>query len=159
VIIAVLGHYNNSRLESVGDSGTKQGGFVRPMMLAILLGLSTMVLVAPLSGCTQTARAIRNADTPADYALVFMQGYDAALKTTNALKASGALSGSNLERIRALELVAYPLIRPIPALLEAYERTQSASDALALQKAVDDAVLAAAEFVRAVQEISKGANR
>lgn len=132
----------------------KQGGFVRPLMLAVLM--ATSIVALPLTGCSQTARAVRNADTPADYALIFLAGYDSALKTSNDLRASGRLTGSDLERVRALELKAYTFIKPIPALQSAYEATRSASDAAALQKAVDDAILAAAEFVRAVQSAAKG---
>jgi hypothetical protein len=89
---------------------------------------------------------------------VFLTGYDAALKTANELRASGRLQGSDLERVRALELKAHPFIAPIPKLQTAYEATRSSADAAALQKAVDDAILAAAEFVRAVQSLTKGRN-
>lgn len=164
LLTVLIGHYNNSQLkQSYGtmalqkDPGVPpaQGGFIRPLLLAVLLAISTVALVLPIGGCTNTMRAIRNADTPADYALVFLAGYESALKTANQYRREGKLTPEDLSRVRKLELTAYPFVAPIPKLQAAYEATKSAEDAAALQKAVDEAILAAADFIRAVQDLTK----
>lgn len=158
IIIAVLGHYNNSKNPPPDTDNSKptQNGFTRPLMLALVLAFSTAVLVAPLSGCANTTRAVKNADTPADYALVFLAGYSSALKSANDYRLSGKMTPEELAKIRELELRAYPFIQPIPKLQAAYEATYTAADAAALQKAIDEAVIAAADFIRAVQQLGKG---
>jgi hypothetical protein len=129
-----------------------QGGFVRVALLAIVLAIGVIGTMA-ISGCTSTTAALKNADTPSDYALVFLEGYDAALVTANSLKSSGALSGENLIRVQQAEAKAWPLVRRIDPLRKAYEDTKSATDAVALQTAIDNAIREAAEFVRLVREL------
>lgn len=129
------------------------GGFALPkLLLALFLGLSTVVATSSITGCTHTQAALKAVDTPSDFALVFLEGYHGALKSANALKDSGTLSGSNLDRVRALELNAAPLVARIDPLRRAYERTRSAADAEALTLAIDNAVREAAEFIKAVQQ-------
>lgn len=132
-----------------------QSGFIRSMLLAILLAVSAICLFS-VTGCTQTTRAIRNADTPGDYALLFLEGYDAAVKTASELKRSGALAGDALAKVQAAELKAWPLVEKINPLRKAYEQTGSATDAQALQLAVDNAIREAAEFVKLVKELRSG---
>lgn len=129
-----------------------QGGFIQTLMLAILLAVSVMALVS-LPACTHTASAIRNADTPADFALVFLEGYDAALVTANRLKQSGALAGDDLARAQEAEKKAWPLVAKVDPLRVAYEQTRSATDAAKLQAAIDAAIREAADFVRLVKEL------
>lgn len=130
----------------------REGGFIQAAMLALMLAIGVISALA-ISGCTNTQRAIRNADTPADYALVFLEGYDAALKTANQLKQSNALSGENLIRVQQAEAKAWPLVRRIDPLRRAYEQTRSAEDEAALQVAIDNAIREAAEFIRLVREL------
>lgn len=150
IITALLGHGNNVILKRQ-ELSSKQSGFARPLMLAFLLAVSVSIIVLPLSGCTNMTRAVRNADTPADYALIFLAGYDSALKTANQYRQEGRLTAEDLDHLRNLESKAYPFVQPIPKLQRAYEESLTATDAETLQRAVDDAILAAAEFIRAVQ--------
>jgi hypothetical protein len=129
-----------------------QKGFARPLMLAFVLAIGVIGTVVA-SGCTSTRAALSNADTPSDFALVFLEGYDAALVTANALKKSNVLSGENLIRVQQAEAKAWPLVRQIDPLRKAYEETQSAEDAAALQRAIDNAIREAAEFIRIVREL------
>lgn len=139
-------------VDSAPITSNKQGGFVRALMLGVLLAIG--VVSMSLSACTYTQQAVKNADTPSDYALVFLEGYHAALKTANALKSSGTLSGENLQRVQQAELKAWPLVQRIDPLRLAYERTRSAADQAALQQAIDNAIREAAEFIRIVKELS-----
>ncbi len=131
---------------------SKQGGFFRITMLAVLLAIGAGSVMT-IAACVNTTTAIRNAQTPSDYALIFLEGYDSALKGANQLRASGSLVGDNLERVRQAELKAWPLVSKIDPLRVAYERTRSATDAQALQTAIDDAMKEAADFIRTVREM------
>jgi hypothetical protein len=135
----------------------KQVGFTVAAMLGIWLSIAVVSIgVMTLAGCTQTTRALRNADTPSDYALLFLEGYDAAVKTAGEWKRSGTLAGDTLAKVQAAELKAWPLVEKIDPLRKTFERTQSAEDAQALQLAVDDAIREAAEFVKLVKELRSG---
>jgi hypothetical protein len=138
--------------EVAPPAANAQKGFVRPLMLAFVLAIGVLGTIA-ISGCTHTQAALKNADTPADFALVFLEGYDAALQTANQLKASGTLSGANLIRVQQAEAKAWPVVRRIDPLRRAYEQTKSVEDAAALQLAIDNAVREAAEFIRLVKEL------
>lgn len=139
--------------EALNTPPPKQGGFALPkLLLALFLGCATVVSIGTMAGCTHTQAALKAADTPSDYALVFLEGYRGALNMANQLKDSGALAGSNLDRVRALELKAAPLVARIDPLRRAYEQTRSAADAQALQLAIDNALREAAEFIKAVQQ-------
>lgn len=152
--------FNNSTAQNVAKAMEsainatpgKQAGFIRAAVLGMLLAIG-VVAVGSMSGCTHTQTAIKNADTPSDYALIFLEGYDAALKTANQLKATGALSGDTLAKVQAAELKAWPLVKQIDPLRVAYEQTRSAQDAAALQLAIDNAIRAAAEFVQLVKSL------
>jgi hypothetical protein len=138
---------------TTGDTvRSAQGGFARTSMLGAILMLGSVLLIA-LSGCTYTKQALKAADSPSDFALVFLEGYEAALKSANALKDSGALAGPDLEAVRAAELKAWELVKKIDPLRVAYEKTKSAQDATALQLAIDEAIREAADFIRIVQKL------
>lgn len=143
---------SEGKLAQVPPPSNAQQGFVRPLMLAVMLAIGFAGTIA-ISACTHTQAALKNADTPADFALVFLEGYDAALQTANQLKASGALSGANLIRVQQAEAKAWPLVRRIDPLRRAYDQTKSAEDAAALQLAIDNAIREAAEFIRLVKEL------
>lgn len=134
---------------SAEDQSTKQGGFVRPLMLALLVAFSVPMI--SMVGCSATRQAYQNADTPSDYALVVLEQYDAILQEANRLKAEGKLTGSTLAAVQAADLKAQPFVNSIRPLQKAYEATHSASDAAALQKAVNDAITAVADLIRIVK--------
>jgi hypothetical protein len=140
---------------TTGDAvRSAQGGFAGVSMIGAILMLgSIIVLGAGLNGCTHTSAALKAADTPSDFALVFLEGYDSALKSANQLKDAGSLAGSDLERVRAAELKAWPLVQRIDPLRVAYEKTKSAEDATALQLAIDKAIREAAAFITIVREL------
>lgn len=133
---------------------SKQGGFVRLLLLAALLGLGAIAVT--LSGCAGTRAAYAAADTPSDYALVVLEQYDAVLVEANRLKASGRISVTTLAAIRAADLKAQPFIDTIRPLQKAYESTHDSADAAALQKSVNDAIVAVAELIRTVKSARGG---
>lgn len=146
------------KLQTVtGDSvQSAQGGFARAAMLGLILAIGCTVLAAGLNGCANTVAALKAADSPSDFALVFLEGYDGALASANTMKEAGTLAGSDLERVRAAELKAWPLVQKVDPLRVAYEKTHSAEDAAALQLAIDNAIREAADFVRIVRELRGG---
>lgn len=135
---------------NAAGAAKRSGGFVRAWMLGLVLALGIPVLLS-LSACVQTTRAYRNADTPSDYALVVLEQYDAVLIEANRLKASGRLSTQTLEAIRAADVKAQPFIDTIRPLQQAYEASRSSTDAAALQAAVNNAITAIADLIRAVK--------
>lgn len=136
---------------------TPSGGFVRVSHLILVAIAATMCLsVISVAGCTHTRAAIEQADSPSDYALLILEGYANALSTINRLRDSGALSTSDIERAQAAELKAAPFVDKIDPLRQAFERTRSAEDEIALQKAIDDAIKEAADFIRLVRELRGG---
>lgn len=143
---------------TTGDSvKSAQGGFsLTSMLCSILIAASVIASIGISAGCTNTRAALQAADTPSDFALVFLEGYDAALKSANSMKDSGTLTGKNLECVRIAELKAWPLVQKIDPLRSAYENTHSAADAQALQLAIDAAIREAADFVRIVRELRSG---
>lgn len=153
--IATQAAISEGKLQTTtGDTvRSAQGGFSLTSMIGLILMLGAVALSVSLAGCTHTTAALKAADTPSDFALVFLEGYDAALKSANALKDSGALAGADLELVRAAELKAWPLVQKIDPLRVAYEKTKSAEDATSLQLAIDQAIREAADFIRIVREL------
>jgi hypothetical protein len=132
------------------QEAAKQKGFIRAAMLGLLLVVAVPALV--VQGCTQTQRAIKEADTSTDYALIFLEGYRSGVKTAADLRDSGRLAGNDLTRVQALEIKAFEFVKPIEPLVAAWEASHSETDAQAIQAAVDRAIVAVAEFVRAVKQ-------
>lgn len=135
---------------NAAGAAKRSGGFVRAWMLGLIMALGIPMLLS-LSACVQTTRAYRNADTPSDYALVVLEQYDAVLIQANRLKAAGGLSPQTLEAIRAADVKAQPFIDTIRPLQQAYEASRSSTDAAALQAAVNNAITAIADLIRAVK--------
>lgn len=148
---------SEGKLQTVSGDSVKsaQGGYVRSALLAAMVAIGSVAMIG-VTACVNTRAALQAADTPSDYALVFLEGYDGALKSANALKESGTLAGQNLECVRAAELKAWEVVKKIDPLRVAYERTKSAADEQALQLSVDNAIQEAADFVRIVRGLRGG---
>lgn len=147
---------SDSAVTKTLDLMKKQGGSIRVLFAALLLGVSLFGVLS-MSGCTHTRAAYSAADTPSDYALVVLEQYDAVLVEANRLKASGRLSVTTLAALRAADLKAQPFIDTIRPLQKAYEASRAPADAAALQKAVNDAIVAVAELIRTVKSARGGA--
>lgn len=144
----------------------RQGGFLR---LAFALFLALFLAVAAggfLAGCSGTKAAYavaasRPATVLPDTAYVLAEQYRAVLHEAADLKASGRLPAHFVERMQSADDALKPLVLGDPAavpprkglqqLSETFQAVRSAATEAELQRAVDDAVLALAEFLRTVQ--------
>lgn len=109
------------------------------------------------SGCSNTKAAYDAADTLEERAYVVTEHYTAIVKQAADLKDRGVLAGDALAKAREVQAVASPAILKLQPLVVAYNAAQSADTEVALQKALDDAVLAVADLLRIVKAATGGA--
>lgn len=143
-----------------------QGGFLRLGFASVLAALALAIVAGgPLAGCTGTKAAYSAAQTRPetvlpDTAYVVAEQYRATLREAVELKQSGRLPAEVVDRLQAADAALKPLVLGDPSatppkpglrqLSEAFVAVRSASTEADLQRAVDAAVLALADFVRAV---------
>lgn len=60
ILMAILGHYNNSKIQSAAVPKSQQGGFARPLMIAFLLAVAVPVSLV-LPACTSSP--VKEAET------------------------------------------------------------------------------------------------
>lgn len=145
----------------------KQGGFLRlgfaPLLAAVALAA---VVGGGVAGCTGTQAAFKAAQTRPetvlpDTAYVVAEQYRALLKEAADLKESGRLPPEVVQRLQDAARVGTPLVigdpqatPPKPGLQQlsqAFQSVRTAETEADLQRAVDAAVLAVADFLRAVE--------
>lgn len=107
-------------------------------------------------GCSSTKAAYDAADTLEERAYVATEQYAAVVKQAADLKDKGVLTGSALAKVRELESVASPVVLRLGPLVANFKAAQTAETEVALQKALDDAVLALADLVRVVKAAATG---
>lgn len=146
----------------------KQGGFLRLSLTGVLAAVAFAALVGvPLAACTGTKAAYTAARTRPetvlpDTAYVVAEQYRAALKEAADLKESGRLPAEYVARLQKADDAVRPLVigdpphKGLRQLSEAFQAVRTAQTEADLQRAVDDAVLALADFLRAV-EAARGA--
>lgn len=118
--------------------------------------LAMLGTAAMSSGCSSTKAAYEAADTLDERAYVATEHYAAVVKQAADLKDKGVLTGSALAQVRELEQVATPVVLKLGPLVKNYQAAQSAETEVALQRALDDAVLAIADLVRVVKAAATG---
>lgn len=133
----------------------KQGGFSRPLGVAVLF--ATSVLAACLVvGCVGTGAAYKAAaassEAAAETAYVVAEQYSAILDQAAALAVNPATPASAKAAIKRAELAATPLVLSLHGLRDSYLAVKSADNAAALQKAVNDAVMKVADVLRAIKQ-------
>lgn len=122
-----------------------------------VLAAAALALVAfAATGCSSTKAAYEAADTLDERAYVATEHYAAVVKQAADLKDKGVLTGSALAQVRELEQVASPVVLRLGPLVENFKAAQSAETEVALQRALDDAVLAIADLVRIVKAAATG---
>lgn len=132
----------------------KQGGY---STVLVLVGIFVAASVGVgLVGCVGTTAAYKAADTLEDRAYVVTEHYAAIVKQAADLKEQGVLTGSTLVRVQEAETVAHPIVLSLGPLVKTFKTAQSAESEVALQKALDDAVMALANLVRLVKAASTG---
>jgi hypothetical protein len=103
------------------------------------------------SGCAGTKAAYDAADTLEERAFVATEHYSAIVKQAADLKELGVLKGEPLERVREIETVARPIVLSLGDLVAKYNAARTAETEVALQRALDEAILAIANLVRVVK--------
>jgi hypothetical protein len=103
------------------------------------------------SGCAGTKAAYDAADTLEERAFVATEHYSAVITQAADLKDRGALKGEALTKVREIESVARPVILKLGPLVQNFKAAHDAESEVALQRALDDAVLAIADLVRALK--------
>jgi hypothetical protein len=131
-------------------SMSMRGGVLLAAALA-LMGLAAMT-----TGCSSTKAAYDVADTLEERAYVATEQYSAVIKQAADLKDKGVLAGSALARVRELEAVASPIVLKLGPLVENFKAARDAESEVALQRALDEAILAIADLVRLVKAAATG---
>lgn len=136
----------------------KQGGFIRPFALAILLGLA-LIAQPLLSACTGsgTRAAYTEAKGLDEQAYVLTEHYASLLEQAVVLKAKPSTPAIAVAKLQEADRIAKPLVLRLKPLSDTYKAVKNAQTEAELQLAVNQAVLAIADFVRAVQSAKAGA--
>jgi hypothetical protein len=132
---------------------------VRPMSryIGVLAVAALAMSTLATTGCTGTRAAYDAADTLDERAYVATEHYAAVVKQAADLKDLGVLKGSALNQARELESVAQPLVLSLAGLVANYNAARTAETEVALQRALDEAIVAIAGLVRIVKAAGGGA--
>lgn len=126
----------------------------RTISLLAIVALAVGALSA--TGCAGTKAAYDAADTLDERAYVVTEHYSAIVKQAADLKDLGVLKGNALAQARELETVAQPVVLSLADLVAKYNAAKNAETEVALQRALDEAVLAVASLVRVVKSAAAG---
>lgn len=145
-----------------------QGGFLRLGFASVLASVAVaLALGGVLAGCTGTKAAYSAAQTRPETALpdtayVVAEQYRAILHEAVELKASGRLPAEVVAKLQQADARVKPLILGDPQatpptaglrqLSQSFQSVRTAETEADLQRAVDAAVLAVADFIRAVDD-------
>jgi hypothetical protein len=161
------------KLTGVTNPPRRQGGFLRLGLAPVLAAVALAALLGGgLAGCTGTKAAYTAAQTRPETALpdtayVVAEHYRAVLREAVELKEAGRLPASVVERLQQADAKVKPLILGDPAavppkaglrqLAESFQAVRNAATEAELQRAVDAAVLALADFIKAVDDARRSA--
>ena len=146
----------------------KQGGFLRLGLAKLLCALAlAVVLGGALAGCTGTKAAFQAAQTRPetvlpDTAYVLAEQYRALVKEAADLRDGGRLPASIVEKLQQGANALKPAVLGDPQAVPPkaglrqlalnFQAVRNAQTEAELQRAVDDAVLAIASFVRTLED-------
>ena len=126
----------------------------------VLIPILCLLAVA-CAGTRSAYQAAQDSGDPEVYAYVIAQHYSALVKEAADRKESGSLTGVALQKVQQADEKARPIIigdesasppkAGIEQLAKAYTATKSAADQAALQKALNDAVLALNDFINTLK--------
>jgi hypothetical protein len=108
------------------------------------------------TGCAGTRHAYDAAATLEDRAYVATEHYAAVVKQAADLKDLGVLKGSALAKAQEIETVARPVVLSLGPLVANYTAARTAETEVALQRALDEAIVAIANLVRVVKSSAAG---
>lgn len=131
---------------------------MKPMssITSLLAVVALAVGITGATGCAGTKAAYNAADTLEERAYVVTEHYSAVVKQAADLKDLGVLKGQALNQARELESVASPVVLSLGDLVAKYNAAKNAETEVALQRALDDAVVALASLVRVVKTAATG---
>lgn len=109
-----------------------------------------LAAVLALAGCAGTRAAYQAAENPVQKASVVAEHYYAIVREAADLKEAGAPAAA-VAKLQAADRVAKPLVIELTRLAEAYKAVRSAENELALQKAMNEAVIALNAFIEALR--------
>ena len=131
------------------------------LILAPLLALVAALTLATTSGCAGTRNAYKAADSADEYAYVLTEHYAslvnqsanlAAMPTTpQAVRDSLKRAGAAADLVVRGDARAAPRVAGLAELAANYKQIRTAENQLALQKAVDAAVIKVADLVRVLR--------
>lgn len=131
------------------------------LILAPLLALVAALAVATTSGCAGTRNAYKAADSIDEYAYVLTEHYASLVNqaanlaamptTTQAVKDALKRADSAAHLVVVGDARAVPRVAGLAELAANYKQIRTADNQLALQKAVDSAVIKVADLVRALK--------
>lgn len=129
--------------------------------LAPLLALAAVVALASTSGCAGTRNAYKAADSVDEYAYVLTEHYSALVKQAADLAAIPTTPQAVREALKRADAAAHlvvvgdaravPRVAGLAELAANYKQIRTAENQLALQKAVDAAVIKVADLVRVLR--------
>lgn len=160
--VSICGFLNSNPATAPGNT---QNGFASHGMLRLLIAISltatVLTGVTAVSGCTQTTRAYKQAESLPNRAYVAAEHYFAVLREARTIVNDPITPPQAKERIQAAVAAATPWIVGDPesvprkpslrALAAAYEAIPSAATATELQTAVDNAARLVADLLQAVR--------
>lgn len=117
------------------------------LVLASLIGF-LMVFTA---GCTGTRAAYQTADSADAYAAVVAEHYAAVLVEAANIAENPVTPDTTRQRLRDADNEVRPLVLALRPLAENYAAVQSADNEIALQQAMNDAVIALHNFILLVK--------
>lgn len=132
------------------ESADRQSGVIRGLMLACMLTF-TVPIVLTLSACSGVQAAYQAANEPDEYAFVLAEHYASLVKQAADLKERPTTPRAAVEVMQAAELTARPFVEKLRPLRDAYVAGRSAQTQQELQEAINAAVTAIADLIRAIQ--------
>ena len=121
-----------------------------------VLAAAAIALLSFAAGCTGTRAAYSAATTLEQRAYVVTEHFSAVVKQAADLKDAGVLKGQALSQAREIESVAQPIVLSLGDLVAKYKAAMSAESEVALEMALDDAVMVLADLVRVVKTAATG---
>lgn len=138
---------STAHAEQLNSSPGNQAGAARLPFLLTLAILST-VLVA---SCVGTKSAYESAKTPDAIAFVISEHYAVIVNQAADLAAKPTTPPAAIRAMQAADKVARPAVEQLRSLRDAFVLSKGATDQVALQAAINKAVLAVADLVRTVR--------
>lgn len=126
------------------------------VILAVIFAFGmTVPVVVSVTACSGVSAAYKAAENPGELAYVLLEHYAALVKAAADLAEKPTTPASAIQAMQRADATAKPVVLKLRPLREAYIATKSATSEADLQLATNQAVLAIADLVRAIN-IARG---